>query len=226
MLGCGSKILEASKLPKSSDVAAVVTRIVNRSFRQKRAARQTVLEGCAKPWMRENPAKGLGADQPFANMVVAVHAATQGNFGVIDMKHGYAIEANVSIDHVDCGGEAAFRFNVISCREEMGSVQARSDVPSVEALNHFRDFFESRPDGGAHSGGVLNQDAQVAGRKALGRLFDRLNDHGYGLGGGRFSPRARMHDEKVGAKSDGANELVMKRLDGPGAQHGLRGRPD
>src|SRR6266849_5709647 len=177
--------------------------------------------------MGEEAAKRFGADFAFANVFVAVHTTAERNFGVVDMEDRDALEADGAVDEFERGGEAGFALDVVARGEQMRGVETRADLQALHRVQHFAEFFQARAERGAHAGGIFEQNAQRSCRQIFRRLLDRFYGEAQGLIRFALAADAWMRDDEFSAERDAANELVVKRLDGAGAQHGLlRGEID
>jgi len=216
-------VFEAGEFPEGGYVAAVVAGIVDRSFGEEGAAGQAFGRRGAEAGMGQETAKGFGADFAVADVIVAIDAAAERNFGVVNVEDRNVFEPDDAIGELERGDQAGFALDVVAGGEEMRGIQAGADLQALQRVEHLAEFFEARAEGGAHARGVFEQDANRAGRQIFGGLLDGIDREAQGLVGLAFAARAGMHDYEVGAEGHAANEFVVKGLDGASAQHGLLG---
>src|SRR4051812_15834673 len=154
--------------------------------------------------MREEPAKCFGADFAFADVLVAVYATAERNFGVVDVEDGNALKTDDAVDEFERGGEASFTFYVVARGEKMRGVETAADIQASQGVQHVAEFLEASAKGGAHARGVFQQDAQRTGRQILCGLLDGFDGEARGLIGSAIAARAGMHDDEIGAECDTA----------------------
>src|SRR5580700_1826470 len=171
--------------------------------------------------MRQDAAKSFSADFAFADVFVAIDAAAERDFRIVDVEDRDATEADGAVDQVDRRGKTSFALNVVARGEEMRGVETRGCGNIFQACKNFGKLFKARADSEPHACRVLDEDAQVAEGYAFRALLDGFDDIGDGLLGCGFAARAGMNDQKIGAEGYAADEFIVKSLDGARSQHGL-----
>jgi len=95
----------------------------------------------------------------------------------------------------------------------------------LQGVQDFADFFQARAERGAHAR-CFPAKCAAKWRKIFCGLLDGVYCEPHGLVGFALAASAGMHDHEVGAQGDAPDELVVKGLDGAGAQHDCWRRDD
>src|SRR5690348_11123773 len=114
-------------------------------------------------------------------------------------------------------------LDVVARSEEMGSIETRRHWNIPESRKNLAKLFQPRADCSSHSRGVLDENPQAPEWSSLRGLPGRFDHICNSLLRGSLSAGAGMHHDKISAQGNAAHEFIMERLDGTGAQHGLRG---
>src|SRR6267143_2157025 len=107
--------------------------------------------------MRQQPPKRFGSDLTLANVLVTVHAPAERDLRIIHVKNRHALEADGAIDQLERRGQSSFALDVIARCEKVRGIEASGYADTSESIEHLADFFQARPERGAHSRGVLDQ---------------------------------------------------------------------
>src|ERR1700722_9286362 len=93
---------------------------------------------------------------------MAVHAATQRNLGIVNVKNRYFVEADGVFDLCDGRSQTRLGLNVVARRKKMRSVQARGHRKILQTGENLCHLFQSTTHGGTHASGIFNQNCKVA----------------------------------------------------------------
>src|SRR6202158_3749140 len=99
--------------------------------------------------MGEETAKRFRADFASTDVLVPVHAASEGNLGVVGVKNRDALEANDAVDEFERGGEAGFAFDVVARGKQMRGVETHADLQALQRVQHLAELFQARAEGEA-----------------------------------------------------------------------------
>ena len=137
------------------EVAAVVAGLIDGCFRDEGAVGEARIV--------EQALEGGQADGAPADVLVAVEAGSAGRFGVVHVPDADLGEADGAIDKRDGFLVAGVGDDVVSGDVAVAGVEAGADGDDrAEALQQFSDLFEAASQGELGSGGVLDEDAEVA----------------------------------------------------------------
>ena len=207
----GGDYFAAEKFPESSDVAAIVARLIDGRFENEGAA--------GKKRVIQDAAEGFEADFALTDMFVTIHARTVMGFRIVDVDDVYAIEADSAINRLQRGFESFGSAQIPSGRESMRGINANAEGKIGCRVQDGAQLFEARADGSSLPGRIFQQDFQVAEFQAARGLFQALRDGADGGGGRAFAAAAGMGDQIISAEGDGANEFLVKSLHGAGTQN-------
>src|SRR5579859_1725701 len=149
----------------------------------------------------EQAAKGGQADGSLSDMLMAIETGAARGFGVVHVPDADLLEADGAGEQGDGFLVAGCGDNVVSGDVAVTGVEACADGDDrAQAVQELGDLFEAAAEGELGSGGVLDEDAEVAvvERNAVDGLGDAVGGERETLVACESAPRAGMNDQELG----------------------------